>query len=439
MAFTQSQCNKFNDFLFRRTPNWDKDLARDRHPYNYIYTNMYPSAKWPSFTGTTHTWDKIHVTRPNDDGCWEQMDATACLTDICDPGRRFVGWGSTRSTYVKYHQDYQTPVFCFDQLRHVEEAVAQLDAIVKGLKKLPDQIVSDFIRFLSLRHADYLYICGSAKTKVTVTSDIFTNSCKRIDLGGAGNLPTSKLTVNYLNYWVEDLQYKGYFDQDFIPEGKFTITMDMQTGKNLSNGNPALAAMYQAADFAKGGKYYAYGVMGGVGNWLFKPDPEPLRFQHVGAGVLERIWPYENVAATVGMKPEFSTDYKNARYQAYHVVNRAARTIYVGDITPVNPDMKFGVARDLMGKWSWKNPDYFRATDPNSGNVCEHQNDKKNKGYFLGEFELGAKTEFPEIEMWIIAEREPECVVDDPACSTAPSMVYQTLTPYNDFCYTESA
>jgi len=149
---------------------------------------------------------------------------------------------------------------------------------------------------------------------------------------------------------------------------------------------------------------------------------------------LQRVWPYQNVAATVGKKPEFDTAYKNAPYQMYHVYNRDARTVFAGDISPVNPEMKFNMARSLAGKWMWKSPDYFRFTDPNNGKVCEYQNDKGNYGYLLGEFELGAVTDYPQIEMIIIAQREPQTVVNNPRCQDAPSMVYQTLTPYNSFC-----
>ena len=45
--------------------------------------------------------------------------------------------------------------------------------------------------------------------------------------------------------------------------------------------------------------------MSGVGNWLFKVDPEPMRFQHIGNGVLRRLFLYQNVATTVGKMPVF--------------------------------------------------------------------------------------------------------------------------------------
>jgi len=428
-------CDKFNDYLFRRTPNWDKELAKDRFPHNYLYTTMYDTKTWPSFTGTVHTWDRVHVTRANDDGCWDQMDADPCITTICDPTPRYMGWGSTRNTYTKYHQDYRTPVFCFDQLRHVQEARAQLSALVSGLRKAPDEITSDFLRILAMKQADYIHICGSALTKVTVTDSLFTNGCLNLDLGGAGNVPTSKLSIEYLNSHMEDLKYNGYHDQEFMEQGKFFCTTDLQTLQDISNANPALTQLYRATDFAKTGIYYKYGVMKGVGDWMFKIDPAPLRFNHIGGGLLRRIWPYTNDATTVGKKPTFSAQYKAAQFQMFHVYNRAARDVFVGDITSVNDTMKFGLARSLMGKWSWKNPDYFKALDINTGTVCEYDNVKKNKGFFLGEFELGVKTIYPEIEMIIIAEREPSGVVNVPRVAGDVSMTtYQDLTPYNTLC-----
>lgn len=434
MPLSTAQCSAFNSYLFRRTPDWDKKLSRDRFPRSYTYMGLYKSAAWDSFTGTQHTWDKVHITRANDDGCWDQVQIDACLGAPCAPSRFNMGWGSTRANYVKFHRDYTTPPWCFDQLRDTEEAVAQLSAIVEGLKEQPNEIWSDFFRLWALRSSDKIWICGSADTTVTTSDSIFTANCTKIDLGSAGNLPTSKLTMNYLNHHVEVLQYNGYFDRDFDPTGKFEIMTDIQTLQENANANPALAGMYLGADFAKGGKFYAYGVMGGVGQWLFKIDSAPLRFCHVGNGVLQRVFPYENVAATVGKKPQFSTAYLNAPYQMSHVYNRAARTVYMGETTPVNPDMKF-LSRSLNGTWSWKNPDYFDYIDPNTGVKCSFNNDKKNMGYFLGEFEVGVKTEYQEIEMCIIHQREPQVVADDPRCTSAPACTTQNLLPYNLGCF----
>lgn len=434
------QCKQINNVLFRRTPDFDKDLVKDRFPFSYVYSNMYTQRTWDLGTGTTHTRDRVHVTRANDDGCWDEVslggDGTMTGCDAsCAPSRAVVGWGATRYTYVKYHKDYQTPPLCYDQMRNVEEVIAQVSAIVNGLQKLPDSIISDFLRLLSLRQSDVIHIAGSALLTVDVTPGMFQNGCKNIDLGGAGNLPTSKLTLQYLNNHMEDLQYQGYFNNEFLPQGTFAITTDLQTHQDLATQNPTLTQMYCIDEFAKGGKYFEYGLMQHrIGNWMFKLDPEPMRFQHIGAGVLQRVWPYQNVTTTVGKKPEFDTAYKNAPYQLFHVYNRDARTVLVGDIAPVNPTMRFNMARSLLGKWNWKSPDYFKFTDPNNGKICEYQNDKGNYGYLLGEFELGAVTDYPEIELAIIAQREPQTVVNNPRCAANPSMVYQSLLPYNTLC-----
>ena len=438
MPLSAGQCKQFDSFLFRRTPDWDKKLTKDRYPYANTYNGIYKSAPWESGTGVEHTYDRVHVTRIQDNGCWDSVNIDPCVGSPCDPDRSFVGWGSTRKTYGKYRRDYQTPPFCFDQLRDTEMAVDQLSQIVSGLKKIPDQVISDYLRMWALRSCETVYICGADAKTVEVTDDIFSNNCTSIDLGSDSFLPTSKLTMSYLDNFVENLQYNGYFENEFVPTGKFMLMSDIQTNRSLSNNNPALSVMYNAADFVKGGKFYAYGVMSGVGNWLLKVDSEPLRFNRSADGVLTRVFPYENIDTTgsgsVGKKPVFSTAYKNAKYQMYHVYNPAARTVYTPYAEPVNGDMKFDTSRVFNGRWSWKNPDVIIYTDPNTGQECTLRNDKHNQGYFLGEFEIGVKTEYPEIEMCILAEREPQVIVNDPRVASWSDPGAQDLIAYNSLC-----
>lgn len=453
-------CGKISDFLSRRTPDFDKEFARDRYPFNYIYTGLYENRKWDNFTGDTHTWDRIHVTRPNDDGNWPAVNAGTftsgnCLQqDLCAPQRRVMGWGVERSTYGQYHQDYTTPPFCLDHLRRVEEAKTQIRAIVEGLKEVPDEIMSDFIRLLALRQANTIYVAGSALATTTVTSAIFNSTFTTI----TSTLPTSKLTMQYLNHYMPTLLYQGYFNKKFLaggtaeiavkagrnimPAGKLFCMTDLQTQAEITNANPALTGMYVSADFDKGGKYFDYGVMAGCGNWLFKVDPTPMRFVNKSGTTLSRVWPYENVSTTVGKKPQFSTLYETANYQLSHVYARQARQIYTSSIEQIHPDMPF-LSRTLNGRWAWKNPDAFQYFDINSGSTCTYYNDKHNRGYFLGEFECGMKTIYPEIELWILHLREAQAVADLPNVATvalpAPinaSGAYQQLSPYNPGCDT---
>ena len=79
------------------------------------------------------------------------------------------------------------------------------------------------------------------------------------------------------------------------------------------------------------------------------------------------------------------------------------------------------------------------TVDPNTGIMCAYQNDKGNKGYWLGEYDLGEKTIYPEIERLIFALGQPQQYVRKPntgTVATAPttSADYQALLAYNAQC-----
>lgn len=425
-------CSLFSSYLFRRTPNFMKELVEDLHPRDVNYINMYQNEKWPSFTGTQHFRDRMHVAMPNDEGNWEQIDAGACVMAICDPESRQIDWGSTRSNFFKFRRRWKTRILCLDQLRNVEEAENQLESIWKGLMRVPEYVTADWMKFQITSGSNFIYSCGAAGTQVAVTPTMFANGLASMNIGTA-NLPTSKLNMPFLQNNCDQLIYNGYFDGEFTPAGTFKCITDFQTQQELSNGNPALAGMYQAADFEKGGKFYKYGVMKGVGNYLFQIDPYMPRFQNIGNGLLQRVWPYQNLPTTVGLNPVYDTSYKNAPYQLSYVTHRLARKVYTGDISPIHPKMPFGT-RDLYGKWNWINDAYLQAFDPNTGASCSMENPVRNKGYFLGDFEMGVENIRPELELAILHLREPNCVTDSPRAAALPTQVYQSILPYNSFC-----
>lgn len=445
---------QINTFLYRRSPYFDQEFEQDRFPLNDAYLGIYPTKPWDPFTLATHNYELVHITMPNDDGCWDAVDDTSWTNGdctkapLCNPTRLELGWGATNRTYIKYHRDYTTKPLCFDQLRHIPAVRDQLGIIVDTLKQLPAVIQSDFQRLLALRQADFIYVCGTSLNKVTVSDSIFTNQCQKINLGSANNRPTSKLSLQYLNHFVGELMYKGYFNKKFMdadtPDhglpGKFTIMTDFQTQSELCNANQALTQMYNAADFQKGGKFFGYGAMAGCGEWLFRIDPTPLRFTDMGGGILQRIYPFQNVSATVGKKPQFDPNYEAAAYQLSHVYCRAARTVMAGETASVNGDMPYP-NRNLMGKWSWKTPDVIIYRNPTDGSSNTINNDKQNWGYFLGEFEAGMKSVHPEIELWVLHLREASPFADIPRNAaitwpTSDGSAYQSLTPYNPGCDT---
>jgi hypothetical protein len=486
MPLTTAQCGQFNDFLGRRPYDWDKRISKDRKPHSYIYTGMYKTETFPPFTYTTHLHERIYVTRPNDPGLWTQFTADPCIGTPCDTPRQYIGHGVDQLRYDRYRREYQTPVFCIDQLDTIEEGIQKMAAIAQGYQDLPEEICSDFLRVLTLRKAGTqqlqggLWLCGlqdgqGNPVAIDVTDEMFsvsnggvavTQNSLMINLNYWGGLTAQgitttaglanslgQLSMEYLANIQEDLAANGYHDREWMVEGKFSITMDQTTRRRLFVANPALTDMYKAADFAKGGAFYSYGVTTGCGDWLFKEDKNRMRFRFrsdldgkdlsgnalTNAIWVQQVWPYQNVAATYGLKPVYSAMWKNAPIRLYHVYNRDARVVYVGDITSVNDEMKFGLARSFMGKWTWKSPDYFNAIDPNTGVLCQFNNDKRNKGYWLGEYDLAEKTIYPEIERLILALGEPQPYVRVPR-TNAPFLApyntadYQTLLAYNAQC-----
>ena len=448
-------------------------------------------------TETVRLHEKVYVARANDPGMWPQFFADPCLGTPCDNQTSYISHGVDQLAYGRYRKDYQSAVFCLDQLNTIEEAIAKLDAVVEGYKDVPEEVCGGFLRQLAMRSGGLasqgagLFLCGvqdgyGNPASIDITDSMFavsTNTtvagvanCLFINLNANGQLTTlaaagaitaattaglvpflSQLTMEYLGNHQEDLAAQGYHDREWMVSGKFSITMDDTTSRRLLVANPELKGLYKAADFAKGGAFYSYGMNAGCGDWLFKRDPEQWRFAFrgdldgkdlngnslSGAVWIQQIQPFVNVAATFGIKPQYSPQWKAAPIRVYHAYNRDAREVYVGDIESVNSDMKFGLARSFMGKWTWKNDAYFTAFDPSSGTVCSFNNPKRNKGYFLGEYDFGVKTVYPEIERWILALGEATPYTRRPNTVTPPQVPqstayqwggYQSLIAYQQSC-----
>jgi len=488
MALSSADCGKFNDYLGRRPYDWDKRIAKDRKPHSYIYTAMYKTSPFPTFEGTTHLHERVYVSRPNDPSLWNQFTADPCIGAPCTQVRQYVCHGVDQLRYDRYSREYQTPVFCLDQLNTIEEGIAKMAAIAQGYQDMPEDISSDFLRLLTLRKAgtqaqgaglwlsgvadssgnpvaidvteNMFLVAPSTATPGTTANSLYINLNANNGLGLLGYGTTAllaaalgQLTMEYLQNQQEDLAANGYHDRDWLVEGKFSMTVDATTRRRLLVANPALTHMYTSADFAKGGSFFGYGFNGGCGDWLFKEDKQQMRFRFrgdldgktptggtlAGAVWIQQVWPYENVAATFGIKPIYSQAWKKAPIRLYHVYNRDAREVFVGDIQSVNDEMKFGMARSFMGKWGWKSPDVIITTDPNTGQQCTLNNDKKNMGYWLGEYNFAEKTVYPEIERLILGLGEPQPYVRTPLTNTAPNAPisasdYQSLLAYCQEC-----
>lgn len=429
-------CSAFSTYILQRTLNFDKEMAKDRFPWDYAYANQYKVDNWENFTGNLHTWDRIHVSRFNDDGCWEEQDESNCVLAVCSTTPKYAGWGMTRADYGKFKSEYKTPVFCLDQWDGFREAKQAIAAVVEGLKKEGPGVYSDFMRLFALRSSDKIFVVNSSFTELTVTEDMFTNNCRNLVTGltSAQLDAVGQLTMQYLQRLVPRLVMNGYVDRQYTPGAMITLFTDMEMPLKLGTENPTLYQRWKPENFIKGGSFYDYGAFDGVGQFLFKPDMTPLRYTDIGGGILQRVFPWENIPTTIGKKPTFSTAYENATFEFTHVTNRAARTVYAGSTEPIHPEMPFA-ARDLMGKWNWVRPmANFSAADPCTGEVCTYDGTKGNLGFWRMEHQLGVKTVYPEIERWILHKREPQQVAIVPNCSENSTALNYYPYPYNCLC-----
>lgn len=430
-------CKAYYDYLFDRTPHFDDDILVDWFPIDDAWIGHVETGTWDAFTGTTHTYDRVHVGAPDLSQEWDIYDTESenCVSNACHPNEISVGWGSTRKTYNRFRKSYTTNVLCFDQINTRAKAREQMSQIIRGIKEITKMVQSDYLRRNSLQMAEKIYIAGKDMNEVTITDTTFTGAALTVDLGSADNLPTSNLTIQYLSRFYEPLQYEGYFKNKMVPNGMFKLITDPLTSQQLIQGNPDLKGAYQFSDFQQGGQMFKYGMSSAIGNFGIAWDGFPMRFYHQGNGVLRRVFPFTNVAATIGIKPEVATEYILAPYQYSPIWHPAAMRRLVPKLAPVHPEMPF-LTRDLAGKWQFVMDPVLIVKNPTTGETCTIDNKRRNQGLWYADFENAIKFERPEVIRGIIHQREPGCVVDQPSCSTAPAYVIQDLDDVNPVCET---
>lgn len=431
-------CSAYFDYLYDESPHFDKDILRDWFPTDDAWIGHISTIPWESFTGTTHVYNRVHIGAPDLSQAWVKYDTqdSDCVSNACSPHAICVGWGNTRKTYSRERVRYQTNVLCFDQINTRAKAKEQLAQIIRGIKELTVMVWSDYHRRNAAMQSTTLQICGQAMNSITISPASFTGGMATLDLTSAANLPTSNLTAQYLQRFYEPLQGNGYFKSKYVPNGIFKLITDPITSQQLIQGNPALTSNFKFTDFQRGGELFKYGMSQGIGNYGIAWDKFPARFYHKANGLLVRVWPYTNVAATIGQKPELDAHWVTAPYQLSYIWHPEAMHRAVPSLTSVHPEMPF-LTRDLGGKWTFTGPqsDVIVVTDPGTGDTCVIDNKARNQGLWWADFEAGFRFENPEWTVAILHQRDPGCVTDNPACSTASGYVEQSFDCINPVCF----
>jgi len=397
------------------------------------------TGQWEPSTGTEHVWDRLHIGAPDLSQAWQVFDVqlSNCVAGACAPTEISVGWGSTRQTYNEFRQAYTTNLLCFDQINTRAKAKEQMGMIIKGLKLITKMVWSDWLRSSSALFNTNLYICGQAMTIVPITPSTFTGNLLTIALG-AGNAPTSTLSIEYLQRFYEPLQLEGYFKSKYVANGMFKLITDPISTQQLIQFNPHLVSMYKFTDFMQGGELFKYGFSRAIGNFGVAWDNYPARFYEtpVGSGVLRRVWPWVNTPTTVGLEPTVAKEYILAPYQLSQIWHPEAMRRLTIEMASVHPEMPF-LTRDQGGKWNFlggMRDKTLVVKDPVTGTTCTVDNKRGNQGLLWSDFAAAIKAERPELTRCILHQRDPGCVTDNPACSVNTNYVIQNLSDSNPVC-----
>jgi hypothetical protein len=432
MALT---CRSFTDFLSRRSEHLDDLIIRSMHPVD-TWIGHVSIGRFKAEDGVEHTFDRFENVFPDLSGVWEDVTASSCVGQPCDPTSTKIGLGFTRDSYKLQRRAYETDLFCFDQILSADRAKQQFAHVIRTLRRASSLITSHRFRTEALRIAKYKWATSNnTLTAITATWDA-TQTLLTVSA-----LPTSKLSPRHLQRRVQPQIREGALSED-INRGSqpmLEFVSDMDEIWNMVEGNPELTDHWRFNDFnsTDAEAFYKYGWQGTIGNYGVRADWTALRFNVKqtnadGSAVLQLVLPYTNVSATEGIKEQVNADFDNARVQLDFIWHRKAMTSLVRDTTAINPEMPFAM-RDFAGKWQFVMDNLTCGTDVN-GNPIAVDNARRNKGKFIADWAYATKAEYPELAEAILHLREPACIVDVPPCANDPGYPAQSYGSANALC-----
>lgn len=430
-------CSKFTDYLIRKAEHLDDMITRAMHPID-TWVGHVETGSFPAEAGVEHTFDRFENVFPDLRGAWEDVTGGSCIGSPCDPTTTKIGFGTTRDSYKLQRKAYATDLFCFEQILSADRAKDQFGHILRTLRRSSSLISSHRLRIEGLRITGKKWVLrNNSMLPVTMTWDA-TQTLLTVSA-----LPTSKLTAAHLQRRVQPQIRNGALGEELNKGGapmlEYVTAMDEIW--SLIAGNDALTDHWRFTDFGDAAaQFYKYGWTGKVGNYGLRDDTFQLRFNIKttnadGSAVLELVFPYNNVAATQGIKEEVNEDWDLAPIKIDFIWHRRAMQSLVRDTTKINPEMPFG-SLDYAGRWKFALDNLTCGTDVN-GNPIAVDNKWRNKGMFLAQFAGATKAKYPELAEAILAWRDPSCITDVPRCNDDPGYPTQSYSSANDLCPTD--
>jgi hypothetical protein len=432
-------CSALRTMLAAQTPVYDQIFLEDWKPLDSPIMGRHQTEVWKQGTGDTHYQDRIEIGQPDLTTQWQSISAAECAAS-CTPPRKNVSWGTTRSTHGMEQFRIQSPLMCLTQLRYNTRPAEQIARIYQGLKKFPEMYDTDFMRVHAFDLAPTVQVAQSTFPTFTPVRGTNTDGqLTEINMSGTGNLPTSELTFPYLDYLSTELGLQGYSQAGSgLADGMYNLVLDPRSWFKLTNGNPSMKDMMALGDSAQASPLYkiGQGIQKPFGNYAPTLDKQPIRFQHVGSGVLNRVFPYYNAATTTGIKRTLNPAYVNAQYQLSFIWHPKAIKIFTPDFKKMN-EMVPSVNSAMFGTWTLINPEGVMQYTQPDGTVCTLNNDERLWFYWLCALEMGFQYQYPELLMPILHLVDGSgysSTVDSPVCGSAPSYTAQTYSDDQSVC-----
>ncbi len=429
-------CDLTRTQLAAQTPVYDKIFLQDYKPLDSALIGRHQTEAWTDGTGDTHVFDRIQIGQPNLTTSWQRIDAGECAASVCKPPGQFVSFGTTRNSYFKEQFQLRSQPWCLTQLRHTTNPQAQIAEIMRGLKKIPEMYMTDWIQVHAFDFNTSVQVCDSSFPTFTPNRSINTaGQLVTLILGNDNLLPTSELTWPYLQYLTNGiLQLNGYYEAGSgLPMGMYNLITDPRVWFKLTNGMDALKDMMALQDPDQASILYkvGYGVQKPFGNLVPTLMPaNQIRFERVSPGVLQRVFPYINTATTTGIRRIPNPAWINARYGLSFIWHPKAIKIWTPSFGKIHPTVP-SINSSFYGQWQFVNPQGLIQVNNTDGTTCTENNDDQRWFYWLCDLEQGFQYMYPELIMPIlhlIDGSGKDCTINQPVCGTAPQYVTQDYT-----------
>ena len=427
-------CTNFRTNLAYQTPVFDKIFLPDYKPLDSPVIGRHMTEAWKDGTGDTHTFDRIQIGMPDLNQQWQQISAGECAAAICGPPIQMVAFGTTRNTYFKEQIQLRSQPFCLTQMRHQTNPQDQIEEIYRGLKKIPEMFMTDWIRVHAFDYNTSVQICSNAfGTFTPVRGSNVNGQLTQINLGGTGNLPQSELTFPYLNYLTTILGLQGYSENGSgLSAGMYNLITHSRVWFKLTNGMDSMKDMMALTDPQQASALYkiGIGIQKPFGNIAATLDEQQIRFQDMGNGLLNRVYPYVNIAGSTGTQRQVNPAWVQARYALSFLWQPRAIKIWSPNFSKIHP-MIPTVNSSFYGQWQFVNPQGNITLYNGDGTTCVVDNSDQRFFFWLCDLEQGFQFMFPEMLypiLHLIDGSGYSCAVNQPVCGTAPQYQSQSYS-----------